>query len=307
MANTNPSDEILHDFYPVARVFKDGRIEKLLPNDDVPPSLDPVTGVQSKDVEISPENNVSARLYLPKPPIHAANSPPRLHPRRRVHARSAFSALHHRHLNSLVARANVVAVSVDYRVAPEHLLPICYEDSWLALKWTASQFTIEGGEEWIKEYADSDRVFLGGDSAGGNIAQNMAVRVGSEKLEGINLRGLFLDCPFFSGKEPNAHEEAFWQYVCKTTKGFDDPRSNPAVEPNLSGLGCERVLVFVGEMDDLKDRGWYYKETLSKSGWGGEIEVVEVKGEGHGFCVLNPNSENTLNMLKKVADFLNHY
>ncbi|KAG6383200.1 hypothetical protein SASPL_157055 [Salvia splendens] len=86
---------------------------------------------------------------------------------------SAFPPLYHKHLNRLVTQANVVAVSVNYRLAPEFPLPIAFEDSWRALKWIA-----EGEEEWINEFADLKSVYLGGDSAGGNIAHNIAMRVG---------------------------------------------------------------------------------------------------------------------------------
>ncbi|KAI3446012.1 hypothetical protein Pfo_002677 [Paulownia fortunei] len=315
MATAN-SSEILHNFYPMVRVFKDGRVEKLLPNEFVPPSLDPDTGVQSKDVEISPEDNVSARLYLPQYAAPGHKLPILVY----FHGGgfmvgSPFSQLHHKHLISLVAKANVVAVSVDYRLAPEHPLPIGYEDSWLALKWVASQSTNEGHEEWIKEYGDLDRVYLGGDSAGGNIAHNMAIRVGSEKMDGINLRGVFLNCPFFWGEDPigneailypNRFESELWHYVCPSTTGCDDPRANPAMDPKLSCLGCKRVLIYVAEKDVLRDRGWYYKEVLSKSGWDGEVEVVDVKGERHVFSVLQPNGQNAMDMLNQVAVFLNH-
>lgn len=51
---------------------------------------------------------------------------------------------HNNTLNKLVAEANVVAVSVDYRLVPEHPLPAAYEDSWTALQWVASHASEDG-------------------------------------------------------------------------------------------------------------------------------------------------------------------
>ncbi|PIN01880.1 Arylacetamide deacetylase [Handroanthus impetiginosus] len=309
------SDEILHDFPPMIRQYKDGRIERLMRTETVPPSVDPETGVQSKDVVIAPEINLSARLYLTKSAIPGSKLPLLVY----FHGggfvvQSAFSPLYQKHLNCLVAEANVVVVSVDYRLAPEHPLPIAYEDAWLGFKWAVSP---SNGEDWIKEYADLNRVFLGGDSAGGNIAHNIAVRFGAEKLDGVNLIGTFLNCPFFWGKEGIANEEThelmskeyvdrLWQYTCPgTTEGCDDPRINPGKDQKLSGLGCKKLLVYVAENDILRSRGLLYKELLRKSGWDGEIEVVDVEGENHCYSVDSPTGEKGKEMIKRVASFLN--
>ncbi|KAL8060546.1 hypothetical protein ABFX02_02G031800 [Erythranthe guttata] len=314
----NYSDEILYDFTPMLKAYKDGRIQRLTGHEFVPASLDPATGVNSKDVQISPEIGVAARIYLPGD----ANPAAKLKFPVVVYFHgggfvvdSPFSPLYHKHLNHLVAESNAVAVSVDYRLAPEHPLPTAYEDSWLALEWI---FSGEAqNEEWIRDYADLGRVYLGGDSAGGNIAHHLAIRVGSEQNTGsnINLRGIFLNCPFFGGSDPIGGEMALvktivdnlWVFVHpKEFPGHDGPWINPAKDPRVSGLGCRRVLVYVAEKDYLKDRGWYYKETLEKSGWFGEIEVVEVEGEEHVFSVFSPDGENGLAMIKKVASFINH-
>ncbi|KAL1534671.1 putative carboxylesterase 2 [Salvia divinorum] len=309
-------DEILHDFFPMLRVYKNGRIERLMGIDLVPPSLDPLTSVQSKDVEIAPELNLSApaRIYLPPNADRTKKLPLLVY----YHGggffiESAFSAQYHKHLNHLAALANVVAVSVNYRLAPESPLPAAFEDSWRALKWTA-----EGKDEWINEFADLDRVYLGGDSAGANIAHNVAMRVGSEKAEGFKLQGIFLNCPFFAGVDPIGSEttepfrsgkefgEKLLRFACPSFTSSDEGWVNPGKDPKISGLGCGKVLVYVAEKDFLKERGWYYKEVLSNCGWKGEIECVEVAGEGHVFSVIAPDNHAGIDMIKKVASFINH-
>ncbi|KAL3538890.1 hypothetical protein ACH5RR_002256 [Cinchona calisaya] len=318
MASAN-STEILHDFSPMIRVYKDGTVERLIGKEIAPASVDPETGVQSKDVNISPELNVSARLFLPKNAQPGQKLPLLVY----FHgggflAESAFSVTYHTHLNAVVAQANVIAVSVEYRLAPEHPLPVAYEDSWLALKWVASHSKADGDgpELWLKDYADFDRVFLGGDSAGGNLAHHMALKFGVEKLDSVNLEGIFLNCPYFWGKEPigvelanlgmKAFVDGLWHFIYPNTIGLDDPLLNPLVEPlKLSSLGCKRVLVYVAEKDVLKDRGWAYKEALEKSDWGGEVEIVEVVGEDHVFNLFFPRGDNALSLLKKLASFIN--
>jgi A/G-specific adenine glycosylase len=70
-------------------------------------------------------------------------------------------------LSTLATEANVIAISIDYRLAPEHQLPIAYDDSWAGLLWIAKHSNGNGPEPWINEYADLGRVILAGESAGG--------------------------------------------------------------------------------------------------------------------------------------------
>ncbi|CAL5378797.1 unnamed protein product [Camellia sinensis] len=193
------SDEVTHDFSILGlRVYKDGRVDRFKGTDIVPPSTNPETGVQSKDVVIDPETGLSARLYIPRIPNPHRKLPLLVY----FHGGgfyivSAFSPLYHNYLNSLVAEANIVVVSVDYRRAPEHPLPIAYDDSWAAVKWVASHSSAAVGEVWLKDYVDFYRVFFSGDSAGANIAHNMGIRVGLEGLDGVKLVGIFLVHPYF--------------------------------------------------------------------------------------------------------------
>jgi acetyl esterase/lipase len=97
-----------------------------------------------------------------------------------------------------------------------------------------------------------------------------------------------------------------WIFVSPTTSGLDDFRYNPAADSRMASLGCTRVLICLAEKDALRQRGLFYYETLRKSGWGGEVEIVETEGEGHVFHLFNPNCDTAEALLKKLASFINH-
>ncbi|XP_039787152.1 gibberellin receptor GID1-like [Panicum virgatum] len=69
-----------------------------------------------------------------------------------------------------VREAEQVVLSVNYRRAPEHRYPCAYDDGWTALKWAMLQPFLCSGE------GAQPRVFLSGDSSGGNVAHHVAVR-----------------------------------------------------------------------------------------------------------------------------------
>ncbi|RVW49683.1 putative carboxylesterase 13 [Vitis vinifera] len=202
----------------------------------------------SKDVIISPETGVSARLFIPKLPNPNCKLPLLIY----IHGggfsiQSAFSTSYNHYVKSLVAEANVIALSVDYRLAPEHPIPACYDDSWAAVQWAASHANGDGPDTWLNNHADFSRVFFAGDSAGG------------EHIEHTGIPG------------------RMWLYMCPNHGGLEDPRLKPGAE-DLARLGCERVLMFVAEKDHLRPVAWDYYEKLKKSEWKGTVEIVENHG-----------------------------
>lgn len=48
---------------------------------------------------------------------------------------STFSPTYQVHLNAVVAKAGVVAISINYWLTPKHPLPTPCEDSSIAVKW----------------------------------------------------------------------------------------------------------------------------------------------------------------------------
>ncbi|KAK7860445.1 2-hydroxyisoflavanone dehydratase [Quercus suber] len=182
---------------------------------------------------------------------------------------STFSSLYHRYLSNFVSQVHVLAISVEYRLAPEHLLPAAYEDCWAALQWVATQSAGNDKEHWLISNGDFERIFIGGDSAGGDIVHNMAMRARVESLTyGVKILGAVVEHPYFWSSKP---------------------------------IG---MLVRVAGNDQLRDRGIWYVDMARKSGWKGEVELFEVDGEDHVFHIHNIESENAKTMVKRLASFI---
>jgi acetyl esterase/lipase len=230
---------------------------------------------------------------------------------------SAFSLVETKLMNSLASEAELIAVSIEYRLAPENPMRVVYDDCWAGLQWVASHSGDGGKDPWIKNYGDFDRVFIGGDSAGGNIVHNIAMRAGHEDLPGrVILAGALLTHPYFWGSKPigsekiEGHEECVasraWNFV--SPGGLDDPMINPLVPEALSlaGLGCRRLFISVAGLDFLKDRGIMYYNAVKQSGFEGEVEFAQIEGEDHAFHILKYGSESSRNFIKRLALFISN-
>lgn len=315
--------EVSSEFLPFLRVYKDGSVERFLDSPYVPPALeDPATGVSSKDITISP--GISARIYLPKLPTTTQKLPILAY----FHGgafciESAFSFLSQRYINTLASQAKVLVVSVEYRLAPENPIPTAYEDSWAALQWIASHSSNDQNykkEPWLLNHADFNRVFVGGDSSGANIAHNLSLRASRESLQGgMSIHGVLLSHPYFLSSKPISLEPSSdddvdknllykaWEFAYPNAPGgFDNPLINPFSNdaPSLSSLQCSRLLVCVAEKDELRERGVRYFNAIKKSGWKGKVELFEVEGEDHCFQIFDIERGNAKIMFKRLASFL---
>lgn len=318
--------DLVSEHPPFIRIYKDGRVERLTGTEIIPTSLDETNDVVSKDVVYSPDHNLSVRLFFPRKSTAAAacttkNKLPLLI---YIHGgawiiESPFSPTYHNYLTDVVKSANCLAASIQYRRAPEHPVPAAYEDSWSAVRWILSHSDGRGPEEWINDHADFGRVFVAGDSAGANMTHHMAMRAGEEKkLDRPKIRGIAVVHPAFWGTEPVDELDVqdrevrrgvgeLWEKVVSpnSVDGTDDPLFNVVgSDSDLSGLGCEKVLVAVAGRDVFVRQGLGYAAKLKKSGWGGDVEVVEEAEEGHVFHLQNPSSEKASKFLERFVKFI---
>ncbi|XP_021842221.2 probable carboxylesterase 12 [Spinacia oleracea] len=295
--NYSESD-IAHEFL-FFNVLKDGRVHVLLPPvEKVPPSFGSTVGVSIKDVEIT--SDVSARILLP-----SSTTAQKLPVVFYIYGsgfcmRAAFSEDYTRFCSNIATEANAIVVSVEYGIFPARPIPACYDDSWAALQWLASHGNGSGPDPWINNHADLRRIFVGGDSAGGNISHTLLAKVGSTGLPGdANIEGMILVNPYFG------EDDKMWMYMCPTNEGPTDRRMKPAVE-DLGRIGCGRVLVFLAEFDALYCAGKMYTDELIKSGWKGTVEIVVNKGKDHCFHLADYTDLEAIAIRGRIASFINN-
>ncbi|KAK9689825.1 hypothetical protein RND81_09G083800 [Saponaria officinalis] len=298
------STEILHDFSPRFLIYKDGRIERLRKDVIVPPSYNPSTGVHSKDIKISP--GASARIYRPDNILENTKLPILIYYHGGAYCQfSSFSMMYHNFLNSIVSHANVIAVSVDYRLAPEYPLPTCYDDTWDVTKWVLTHSVGTGPDPWITQWGDMSRVFLAGDSAGGNMSHNMLAQASRAGLLSMitKIEGVVLVHPFFSLGEL----EDVVEFLSEGKMGVTHPIFHPMGDPARMRreVECERMMVCVDMDDVLREKGIAYYEALKGSGWEGKLELLETNGGGHVFHLWDPKLEKSHDFLKLIASFIN--
>ncbi|KAK4492304.1 hypothetical protein RD792_003107 [Penstemon davidsonii] len=318
--NTSSPPHEVDECRGVLRVYSDGSIWRSnKPSFQVPIHDD--GSVLWKDVVFDSKHNLQLRLYKPASPYTSSKLP-------------IFYYIHgggfcigsrtwpncQNYCYKLASELQAVIISPDYRLAPENRLPAAIEDGYKAVKWLQSQATGEVPDEWFTDVADFGRVFISGDSAGGNIAHNLAVRFGSGslELEPVRVRGYVYLAPFFGGtvltkSEAEGPKDAFlnfelidrfWRLSIPVGETTDHPLVNPfgPISPNLEELDLDPILVVVGGSDLLKDRAKEYAEKLKK--WGKKIEYVEFEGQQHGFFTINPDSEPSKKLMLLIQKFI---
>jgi len=169
---------------------------------------------------------------------------------------------------TLANETGAKVVAVDYRLAPEHKFPAAPDDSYAAVKWVETNAASLG--------VDPNRIAVGGDSAGGNLAAvvcQMAKQKGGPHIVFQLLIYPVTQMRADTGSMKSFAEGYFlekrtmdWFFDQYTTPGIDpnDPRVSPLAAADLSGL--PRAYVVTAGFDPLRDEGKAYADKLNRAG-----------------------------------------
>ncbi|TQD88053.1 hypothetical protein C1H46_026350 [Malus baccata] len=313
---------IVEDCMGVLQVFSDGSIKRCSLTDinvNIPVIDD--GSVAFKDIIFDTKHKISLRLYKPK----SANLNSKLPVVFYFHGGGFCVGSHvwpnfHNCCIRLSSELQSLVVAPDYRLAPEHKLPAAIDDAVSAVEWLQKEALGEStNDAWIGGTADLDRVFVLGDSSGGNMAHHLAVRLGmgSVKAAPVRVRGYVLLAPFFGGVERTRSEEGpceallsleildrFWRLSMPTEETRDNPMVNPfgPNSPNLEKVALDPILVVVGGNELLKDRVESYWKKLKDLGK--KIEYVEFEGQEHGVLTNDPYSKVSNEALQVIKRFM---
>ncbi|KAH9771896.1 Abhydrolase 3 domain-containing protein [Citrus sinensis] len=311
--NLNPQGAVIDEIEGLIRVYKDGRVERLPIVPSVTCALAPDMGVTSRDIVLDKFTNIWARFYVPilcqstKLPLvvyfHGGG----------FCVGSAAWSCYHEFLATLAKKAGCIIMSVNYRLAPENPLPAAYEDGFTSLMWLKQQATSScgGSVDWLSRQCNFSSIFLAGDSAGANIAHNVALRLGNSNnkvatLKPLTFKGTILIQPFFGGEARTNSEkylaqpprsalslaasDTYWRLALPRGSNRDHPWSNPMSKGSTEleqycGLLPLPTLVCISEMDILKDRNLEFCSALGRTDK--RVEHVMYKGVGHAFQILS--------------------
>jgi acetyl esterase len=182
---------------------------------------------------------------------------------------------------ALANAAGAVVVSVDYRLAPENPFPAAVTDCWAAVNWLADHADDLG--------ADPDRLAVGGDSAGGNLATVVARRARDAFVP--SLRHQLMVYPALDPTTSSAsYRELAEGYLLNAADmrwywhqylGCADPEL-PDLAPAWADLGeLPPATIITAEYDPLRDEGEDYARRLEHA----EVPVAlhRFAGVTHGF------------------------
>ncbi len=255
-------------------------------------TLPPVEGVASEDKSVpGPKGDPEVRVRVYRPNEQPSKLPALLW----IHGGGYVMGdieQDDRLMKQLVNRIGCVAVSVDYRLAPEHPFPAPVEDCYSALKWLFAHAA--------ELKVDATRIAIGGASGGGGLCAGLALMARDRREVKVAFQLLIYPMIDDRNCTPAAHaitDPRMWNresnrqgwkaYLGRDGGGTDvSPYAAASRATDLTGL--PPAYIPVGALDLFVDENIEYAQRLIQAGVPTELHVYP--GAFHGFDMFAPSA-----------------
>ncbi len=197
---------------------------------------------------------------------------------------------HDRLVRELAIGANIAVVFVNYTPTPEARFPIANEEAYAATKWIKENGKSIG--------LNTDRLAVGGDSVGGNMA--IAVTLMAKDRKGPKIDYQLLFYPVTNAEFDTASYQQFanghfltlnamvwfWNQYAPEKADRNSIYASPLRADIAQLNGLPEALVIVAENDVLRDEGEAYAKKLNAAGV--KVTATRYIGTIHDFVMLNP-------------------
>jgi acetyl esterase/lipase len=264
----------------------------------LPPGA-PVARVENRDIP-GPAGDIPLRIYYPN---DAASLPVLVWYHGGGWVLGTLDGVDHV-CRELANTAGCIVVSVDYRLAPEYRFPAGPDDCEAAYYWVLENAASIGG--------DPRRIAVGGDSAGGNLAAAVCLRVrdAGRALPVFQLLVYPVTDSDFTRPSYVANADGymltevgmrwFWDQYCASAE--DQVHPHAAVLRASDVRGLPPALVITAEFDPLRDEGEAYGELLAAAGV--PVTVTRYDGVIHGFYGMFTMIDKGREAIRESADAL---
>lgn len=209
-------------------------------------------------------------------------------------------------LSNLAAELDILIVSPEYRLAPEHPYPAPVDDCREAWQWML--------ENSSKLGIDTKAIAIGGESAGGGLAAGLVLRIHDEG--GLRPIAQWLFCPMLDDRTAldrsldaanhyiwsNKLNLSGWSSYVGTKIGTDLVAAYAAPARRVDFNGLPKAWIGVGDVELFYQEDIKYAERLKAAGVPCELDVVA--GGPHAFEGMAPDAQVSKDYLARAKSWL---
>ncbi len=204
---------------------------------------------------------------------------------------------------ALTNAASAVVISIEYRKGPEHKFPAAHDDAFAAYQWTLTNAASLNG--------DPKRIAVVGESAGGNLAANVAIMARDRKTQMPVHQVLVYPVANNDLNSASMQENAqakplypamlpwFLGHYLNNPAESGDPRI-ALVKADLKGLPPTTLIT--AELDPLRSEGKLLADKLTAAGV--EVDYRNYDGVAHEFFGMGAVVEKAKQAVAQAAEGL---